>query len=902
MAQEAINPTEPVSTSIENLKFNNQTFISSYIDEIMDSINQSSDNAFKYENIYKLDTVTKSFAETIALLTGKSESLKFTKLESYQYSALVPKIRLIRVQNDNKEYEFVFGKDTKYNSISDTSSLFGTPKGANGGIKFFEFKLAGTNPVTAEKQIEATLELYFDSINSFSGGDYDKMLEFWLGNSSFGNNEFDNDSNFTTTNYWSLLFHPSLKNNNYDTQLFRIKAIVGWEDIEENFKNELFQSFPEVSDEIKEDLTLSMYLNLVNHEFQFGEDGSIGLRLTYISSIENSIFNNKFDLLGGLKEDLNKLKNLSELGQLYQTQESKIRLLNYLKNNYNNLKPLLDGINNCNNFDYKQKFELSSFITQNATSNYDKMLLAKLRKYQDEELEKIQKQLELRTLEIKRQYYSALIAKILNLNLMRKISANKQTVNYFLLWKNNLSSYKPNLNNQSQLNKLDNADIQQESDTRELLIQNYEDKSQLETELSSFSFEKIYNQIENKVIIDGVKDSAKDRKELEESISNKQIIFTTVGSVIESVFSIIKENLIKQNDDLKEFDRNKIVFCNFSSDGKNIADIPISISILKEFLQKNIIEPQLETYSLHSFVQNFINEVIETALNSRDADEKIKNYSNTSLAVTVINLQGDDNTNPFNNFVIDNNFVSFNTKSKKDLKQYYIYNKLKPNKKYYTYYIIYDKYNKDFNGVGNKLEDERKGIYHFTVAQNYGLVKSLNFKRVDQPFLKEAKSIGKQTFFLGQLRDIYNVDISMVGNTIFTPGMILFVKPSVEIGNPAQKNSFSEITGVGGYYTVLRVNTKISDGEYTTSLECLFHSNVSQRTDNQSLCNIDELVKAGFLSADGAPTILSNEILTLKESLEELGENYTDAEIRRKQILAVRSPALLLFEDLFLKK
>ena len=91
---------------LNDVKFNNQGFVTSYITEIIELIKP------QYDNILTLDTTDKSLPETIALLTGKTNNLKLPNLKTYQYNSLIPKIRLFRVNSqDDSEYEFLFNKD-----------------------------------------------------------------------------------------------------------------------------------------------------------------------------------------------------------------------------------------------------------------------------------------------------------------------------------------------------------------------------------------------------------------------------------------------------------------------------------------------------------------------------------------------------------------------------------------------------------------------------------------------------------------------------------------------------------------------------------------------------------------------------------------------------------------------
>ena len=96
------------SSSLNDVKFNNQAYLTSYLDEIIESTEPN------YIHINTLDTSKKSFPEIVALLTGKTEVPNLSKLKTFQYSALVPKIRLFRVNaQDDSEYQFIFNKDYK---------------------------------------------------------------------------------------------------------------------------------------------------------------------------------------------------------------------------------------------------------------------------------------------------------------------------------------------------------------------------------------------------------------------------------------------------------------------------------------------------------------------------------------------------------------------------------------------------------------------------------------------------------------------------------------------------------------------------------------------------------------------------------------------------------------------
>ena len=83
-----------------------------------------------------------------------------------------------------------------------------------------------------------------------------------------------------------------------------------------------------------------------------------------------------------------------------------------------------------------------------------------------------------------------------------------------------------------------------------------------------------------------------------------------------------------------------------------------------------------------------------------------------------------------------------------------------------------------------------------------------------------------------QLSSVYRASISMIGNTLFYPGMEVYINPfgfgGLEFGNPydgpgrVDNPNLSNIMGIGGYYQIMKVNSKISPGSFTTDIDAHF--------------------------------------------------------------------------------
>jgi len=945
---------------VNDIKFNSQAFILSYIDQVIEDLNPY------YDHVLTLDTTQKSFAECVALMNGKSEALSISKLKTHQYNALIPKIRLFRVNSeDTSEYEFVFNKNYRTsNLVIEGDSLM---TGNNCGIKSINWILAGTNPVSAEKTIEVKLEFYFDSINSFSGGSYNEMLNLWNSNpSSLLQTPFDNPKTRTTTNFWSLIYHPKLRADEYQSPLFRIKAVVGWEQIDPNIVQELFakDKMGNINEELY-DSDLVMYLNLVQHNFEFNEDGSIKLTANYIASLENSFSSKPFDLLRGLKESIDKLKfidyntllginaiatsgdgvDLSGLGDnlegvkldpesdektferlarndrlysgvenlSYSSLESKIKFLRYIKENQGNLDNLAEEIGNCDSTSDKQ--QLIDIIVNSAGVNYTDKLEGIITTFQDQ-LDQTQQEIDKAIQNVKLYHYSKLLQNLLKNKgngkyAMYGFTLSASSVTEWLSWKNGKTKVKPTFN----LSVGESSNVNLISNAAEVISLDREAGDTADFgEYTSGNGERYdlsnYQQQANKP--DNFDEAMDVLVMNEESITSKNLFFTTIGHIVDSAFEIVSNNVFSKGDraEIFEFMQNKMVFSTFAPSlarvSKSIACIPVEMNYLIKLLDEILYQRGATELSLFQFLKELTVKVAEPALQSREipTDDGQK-YANTSISSTIVSLgsnnrNGSDPLSTYFSLANNNKIISLNGKKKSDFRQYYLtYSNLKNRGlQPFNYFIIYDRFNKDFAGAENKITDEAKGVYHFTIAQNYGLIKSINFTKIDQPFLKESKSVGKKTIYLGQFRDLYNASIKMIGNNLFHPGMILFIKPTIEFGkvisnNPA-KPTFAQLTGVGGYYTVIKVDSSITDESYTTNLTCVFHSNDGNQPEaNKEECKVSELEKAGLLNPDGSIAPVSGFLTSkLEEIRKELKEDEEEQKRKEEQLsLSVGSSA-----------
>ena len=131
---------------------------------------------------------------------------------------------------------------------------------------------------------------------------------------------------------------------------------------------------------------------------------------------------------------------------------------------------------------------------------------------------------------------------------------------------------------------------------------------------------------------------------------------------------------------------------------------------------------------------------------------------------------------------------------------------------------------KQLSGVAS--QDIPRGIYHFNIGSDKGLLQNMSFSKVDLEGVTEMRS--RQAIVgggdqLDQLTFPYDVDLTLVGNTLFIPGMVFYANPSfLGLGDPHDANSLAYKLNLGGYFIALEVETRISPGEFTTRLPNAF--------------------------------------------------------------------------------
>jgi hypothetical protein len=93
------------------------------------------------------------------------------------------------------------------------------------------------------------------------------------------------------------------------------------------------------------------------------------------------------------------------------------------------------------------------------------------------------------------------------------------------------------------------------------------------------------------------------------------------------------------------------------------------------------------------------------------------------------------------------------------------------------------------------------------------LVKTINFSRQDQAYLRESRIQKEGALGAEQLRELYSADIDLVGNTLYKNGMYIYINPSL-LG---ASQEYLDYLGLHGYYLVTSVKSTVTPSSFDVS-------------------------------------------------------------------------------------
>ena len=261
----------------------------------------------------------------------------------------------------------------------------------------------------------------------------------------------------------------------------------------------------------------------------------------------------------------------------------------------------------------------------------------------------------------------------------------------------------------------------------------------------------------------------------------------------------------------------------------NLADLPISVTSFVDFWYKNVIATKRRTYPLLDFIKDVTSQLVVRAAG---AECFVYNghplgSSPVRLRTGFVTLPGQDTTK--NGFVEDP-LLSISKDEAYDpvnggIKLEFI-NKTEPDlnsaatqadrgqlpiqkpvgtflrdigslergdlNRCNHYMLVFAENVIPWDLNGDEAKDSERGIHHLKIHK--GILHSAVFSKTDAPYLREARFQRYSYNPLVHLSNVYDVNLEMLGNTIFYPGTYLYLNPigfGTSLGDPIAPGSIS---------------------------------------------------------------------------------------------------------------
>ena len=244
----------------------------------------------------------------------------------------------------------------------------------------------------------------------------------------------------------------------------------------------------------------------------------------------------------------------------------------------------------------------------------------------------------------------------------------------------------------------------------------------------------------------------------------------------------------------------------------NLADIPISLGLYQKFVFTKIEQNHVVKYGFDKFLTDCITYLIPQALKGHVVIDAP--FLKADVSVKSFEVSGEN---------IDNSKITIRSKNLPSMLKRIPAKNLRDQT---DYLVVYSEQATDTNlsRSGNRIRDHKDGIYHFHIGRDRGVLKSISFSKQETPYRKEALMLESVSLY-DQLKMPYNVSLEMFGNSMFLPGSLIYVDPSnIGLGSGRSKNSAAFQLGLGGYYTLINIQTNYSDGTMRTTATGIFNS------------------------------------------------------------------------------
>ena len=744
------------------------------------------------------------------------------------YALLTPFIEVYRVEyqkDDKKKLRPIREAKIPFPNFIDSSDIDAIMNGQYGrfpgaGIKSFTWSLDGTQPEEVENNISAKLELHFQTIQDLfslntdqaAGGKEPGYLDLIIASPGVDDNK---SSNGGSNNIQPAESKPQLDSTacfeaeimDFDPRNFEVKICAGWS-VPPNFAdivNELEFSRdqgPDYGKKLQAAIMTSkipLFLTLTEHELIFNENGSVDLNVFYQARLSGLARSPAADIFGSTF-DFNLAWIDAQIDEL-EKQKSDIAKREMDSQKQDNDDETVEDINSELESLLEQK---SSIVRENKGKKY-KRFLDKL--YSSNKIYS----------------YKANQKKLLrdeNSPAMRALYAKRRASS--VEYKNGFNPQQPtgadaSLYKEAAETIQSIASAKEESEAGKKIkaalaeIKSIEDARKAADGTLEIPFFYLGDLIDE--VVGNLGDlTDKDKGSLQIILSQVELLDPLLAYQIKEISipcsndrSKLITKAISQVDPMRYKAFTGIKFMT------NIGSIPISLEFFQEWFINNIVKPQADKYNLLRFIKTVCSSLISRAFNSLCFEDGPK-----------FSLRFDTATFNFDQSYAGRNITSTTLAQSKSRAQESSCGKLSGAPSIPAFIVAsMDSRPK----TGNYNHDLDVGIYHYYLGAACGIAKSIKFDRTGQPYYREARLQRTSALSALQLREMYNISIEMVGNTIHKNGQYIYVNP-IAIGAGSAKTrstvpNLARLLGIGGYYMITGISHTVSSAGFNVSLQGL---------------------------------------------------------------------------------
>tara|TARA_B100000575_G_scaffold294508_1_gene310931 strand:+ start:47 stop:3016 length:2970 start_codon:yes stop_codon:yes gene_type:complete len=748
------------------------------------------------------------------LLDYRKGTKDFINIQSHEYAQINPTLRIFKIINEanlsqegeavsttQRLVEMEFSNHTTLDGIArqlqltrpngQSSPVFA--RGAEVGVKSFDWTFLGSDPFTATRDINATLKLHAQNLTTFVADRVGPVLSIKSDGSpgvEIGRGKYK---------YIDLLVQPRCEDD-YAPECFEVRIDVGYAPIGDTGTAAMRQG---VKDSIANQKDI-LYLVLTDHSFDVADDGSIDITVNFRGRLETIMKTRKMNVLlpyGGVLQDAIKLKVDGEDARL--TVAGAESLIKRLKKDK---KPDKDRIEKLEaaiadlSFQYKQiinSFILASLLKKGFIYQYT---------IPDAEFA------------IFKRYKSQLSQGGI---LPPKMSKNQ----YRSIKSGNSDAVARTVAGVA----TDQAGVEAAA---EAVDQTYLDLNNLQRRQVNFFF---LGDLLG-VVLDNITGDNTITGGIEDIGWLRSVAAVRVEGFTGEMVGTKPEQKVRD-----AFDKFRIILGNLDLDEKvSLAHVPISVDAYSAFFTNTVLASEKTDYSFYSFVEDVLSQLVMDPLSSRcfaglfDTGFRPRVQHYVSPNVISDDLYEDAGTG-YKTLRLRDSTGEPEEVFKRGLDSDEI-------PALYQYMVISSEITDLDTLKGCEEQDRLKGIVHLHFGNAFGMVKKISFSKSDIEYLPEMRYAAEGNFLYNQLANVYDVNVELVGNNIFKPGQYVYINTNaLGAGETWHRNddgtsrSWANLMGLGGYHVVTEVAHSISREGFNTSIKARWVAS-GQRNEGEG-CN-----------------------------------------------------------------